>query len=130
MGECAQPVLGMKSCLDVADSFGSWDARMWYVMKKADIKMSEDNVLIPFAEMGVEAREQVKTKDGMQDAKVTRKNHPMVKYAEKFAENFDLIAERKSAVYHLRELAKATVLAKFLIDTKVPLDDFWFTLAN
>jgi len=27
-------------------------------------------------------------------------------------------------------LAKASVMAKFLIDAKVPLDDFWFNLAD
>jgi hypothetical protein len=53
----------------------------------------------------------------------------MVKYAEAFTKNFDLIAERKSVVYHLRELAKASVIAKFLLDSNMDLEECWFTLA-
>jgi len=52
----------------------------------------------------------------------------MVKYAEAFTKNFDLIAERKSVIYHLRELAKASVLAKHLLDAHVALDESWFHL--
>merc|ERR1712050_829250 len=36
---------------------------------------------------------------------------------------------RKSVVYHLRELAKASVMAKFLLDTEVEIDEFWFDYA-
>merc|ERR1719343_354985 len=120
----------MKSCLEKEDNSGLWNARTWYVVKKADIQRSEDNVLVPSVEMGVEAREQIQGKGGLEDAPITRAGHPLVKYAEKFTENFDLIAERKSAIYHLRELAKATLLAKFITDAKVPLDDVWFSLAD
>merc|ERR1719343_505982 len=116
----------MKSCLEKEDNSGLWNARTWYVVKKADIQMSEDNVLVPYVEMGVEAREQIKGKDGLEDAPITRAGHPLVKYAE----NFDLIAERKSSIYHLRELAKATLMAKFITDAKLPLDDLWFSLAD
>eukprot|EP00972_Heterocapsa_arctica_P001654 236940-Heterocapsa_arctica.AAC.1 len=72
---------------------------------------SEDDVLIPFVKMGVEAREQVLKNGNLEDAALTRANHPLVKYAEQFTHNFDLIAERKSVIYHLRELAKASTLA-------------------
>merc|ERR1719482_1061594 len=65
----------------------------------------------------------------LQDAPITRADHPMVKYAESFTKNFDLIAERKSVIYHLRELAKASVLAKHLLDAAVTLDESWFNLA-
>ena len=99
-------------------------------MRKAEIHMSEDDVLVPFVKMGVEAREQ-QVKDGnLEDAPLTRANHPLVKYAEQFTHNFDLIAERKSVIYHLRELAKASVLAKFLVDGGVNLDSTWFDLAE
>merc|ERR1712190_635039 len=54
----------------------------------------------------------------------------MVKYAEAFTRYFDLIAERKSVIYHLRELAKASVLAKFLIGDEIQLDDAWFDLVG
>merc|ERR1712050_140162 len=36
---------------------------------------------------------------------------------------------RKSVVYHLRELAKASVMAKFLLDAEVEIDEFWFDYA-
>jgi hypothetical protein len=81
--------------------------------------------------MGIEAREQVRTQDGfLEDTRITRSNHPLVKYAEAFTHNFDLIAERRSAIFHLRELAKASVLAKFLVEGEVHLEDGWFDLAE
>ena len=83
------------------------------------------------AKMGVEAREQISDrKGGMEDARITRSDHPLVRYAEAFTENFDLIAERKGVIYQLRELAKASVLAKFLMDSQIPMEDFWFSLAD
>merc|ERR1712226_573892 len=80
--------------------------------------------------MGVEAREQQRGQQGLEDAKLTRPDHPLVKYAEEFTRNFDLIAERKSVIFHLRELAKASVLAKYLLDAEVCMDDAWFNLAS
>jgi len=47
-----------------------------------------------------------------------------VKYARDFSKFFDLIAERRSAVFHLRELGKACVLAKFLLETSASLDEW------
>merc|ERR1740130_669631 len=61
---------------------------------------------------------------------ITRPDHPMVKYAEGFTQNFDLIAERKSVIYHLRELAKASVLAKYLLDSHAQLEETWFQLSS
>merc|ERR1719389_1646704 len=80
--------------------------------------------------MAVEAREQVVQGNSLVDKPMTRPDHPMVKYAEAFTKNFDLIAERKSVVYHLRELAKASVMAKFLIDADVAVEEEWFNLAG
>ncbi|CAK0836465.1 unnamed protein product, partial [Prorocentrum cordatum] len=64
------------------------------------------------------------------DARVTRPDHPLAKYAEVFTQKFDLIAERLSVVNQLREVAKASILAKYLIDSGVQLDDSWFNLAS
>merc|ERR1719238_1108322 len=80
--------------------------------------------------MGVEAREQRASAGGLEDAKLTRSDHPLVQYAEEFTKNFELIAERKSVIYHLRELAKASVLAKHLLDAEMPLEESWFQLAD
>merc|ERR1719174_520282 len=133
MGEYEQPVVGMKSCFDYSQEeefFESWSAREWFLVRKAEVHLSEDGVLIPMVKMGVEAREQNCSNGHLVDAPITRQGHPMVKYAESFTKNFDLIAERKSVVYHLRELAKASVLAKFLVDSKTQVEESWFNLAG
>jgi len=133
MGSYEQPVMGMKSCFDYAeaeDTNNAWDAREWFMVKDADVHVSANNVLLPYIRMGVEAREQVVTEKGMQDTAMTRKDHPLVKYAEAFTQNFDLIAERRSAVFHLREAAKASILSKFLLESNVNLEQSWFNLAT
>jgi len=133
MGEYEQPVVGMKSCSDIStvDGPGSeWSAREWFVVNKAAVHLSEDNVLIPYVQMGVEAREQMVGPFGLTDKEITRADHPLVKYAETFTEKFDLIAERKSVVFHLRELAKASILAKHMMEAEVKLGEAWFGLAD
>jgi len=133
MGEYSQPVIGMKSCFDFSEEQGhsaEWRAREWFVVRDAQICMSDDSVLIPRVEMAVEAREQLNGADGIEDAPITRPDHPLVKYADQFSHNFDLIAERKSVVHQLRELAKASVLAKFLVEADVSLKEAWFHLAG
>mmetsp|Transcript_7718 Transcript_7718/g.14271 ORF Transcript_7718/g.14271 Transcript_7718/m.14271 type:complete len:1029 (-) Transcript_7718:124-3210(-) len=134
MGEYEQPVLGMRSVMDFQEDTGyqqqDWHAREWFVVNNAAVQLSKDRSLIPHVIMGVEAREQLYVAGEMQDAKITRPDHPMVQYAELFTHYFDLIAERKSVMYHLRELAKAAVLAKHLTDINVPLEDKWYNLAS
>jgi len=133
MGEYEQPVIGMKSCFDLFSEGGcqdrDWSAREWFVVRQADVSMSEDNVLVPHIRMGVEAREQIMGADGMEDAPLTRPDHPLVKYAKEFTHNFDLIAERRSAIHQLREVARSTVLAKYLLESGVNLEESWFHLA-
>jgi len=136
MGEYAQPVMGMKSCFELLEEEGlkvEWCAREWFVVKKAEVLLSGDGgagVLVPFVQMGVEAREQIRHPDHVEDAPLTRKDHPLVKYADAFTRYFDVIAERKSVIYHIRELAKATVLAKFLVDGNVKLEEAWYDMAG
>jgi len=132
MGEQLQPVVGMKSCLDFSDIDRSdeWKAREWFIVRKAEVQVSEDGILVPCVKMGVEAREQKVTTYGLEDSRITRPDHPLVKYAEEFTHNFDLIAERKSVIYHLRELAKASVLAKYLLEAGAGMDELLFGLAE
>jgi hypothetical protein len=128
MGEYEQPVVGMKSVFDhssTEEDKNGWKAREWFVVRKADIMLSEDKVLVPHVKMGVEAREQAKGEQGLEDSVLTRPDHPCVKYAEAFTHHFDLIAERKSSIFHLRELAKASVLAKFMLDSGISLEEAW-----
>lgn len=130
MGEHQQPVVGMQSCLDFIKDAGCnnpWTAREWYYVREAEVRRLQNGALVPVVSMGVEAREQVILTDGdLDDAPVTSSEHPLVKYAEEFTRNFDLIAERRSVVFHLRELAKAAVLAKFLGEAEVSLGQVWF----
>jgi len=133
LGEYDMPVLGMLSVFDwseMKERNKAWAGREWFVVRKAEVRTAEDNTLIPHVRMGVEAREQVVTKKGMEDAPVTLPNHPLKKFADAFTKNFDLIAERKSVVFHLRELAKASVMAKYLVDSKARLDPAWYKLAD
>ena len=121
-----QPVIGMPSCWDFDWKGLDWRGREWFVVNDAKVLVSESNLLLPKVVMGVEAREQIaNSKKQLVDAPVTSKEHPLVKYAEVFTRNFDLIAERRSVVYQLREVSRAAIVAKFLVDNKVVLDDFW-----
>mmetsp|Transcript_54458 Transcript_54458/g.153357 ORF Transcript_54458/g.153357 Transcript_54458/m.153357 type:complete len:673 (-) Transcript_54458:122-2140(-) len=134
MGRHRQPVVGMKSCLDhLLEEGGSpadWHAREWFVVNEAEILLvasgPDGDALVPSIRMGVEAREQARGENGLEDVPVTRPDHPLVKYAEAFTRYFDLIAERTSVIYHLRELAKASALSKYLLEDGVQLDDSWF----
>jgi len=130
MGEHAQPVTGMRSCMDLSEEHGlggDWRAREWYVVKKADVSLAPGNAIRPHVQMGIEARQLVEGRHGLEDARITSAEHPLVRYADAFTHYFDLIAERKSAVYHLRELAKTSVLAKLLLeDSDLKLEDVWF----
>jgi len=132
MGEYDQPVVGMKSCFDFSEmeTPSKWCARQWFVVRKAEVQICDSDVLLPYVKMGVEAREQVANSNTLEDKMITRPDHPMVKYAEGFTQNFDLIAERKSVIYHLRELAKASVLAKYLLDSHAQLEETWFQLSS
>merc|ERR1719446_1839245 len=133
MGEYDQPVVGMKSCLDyhmLEETPTAWRAREWFMVRKAEVHISDMNVLRPYVKMGVEARQQTLNGNSIEDKTISRPDHPMVMYAEAFTKNFDLIAERKSVIFHLRELAKASVIAKFLLDADVELDEGWFGLVS
>ena len=106
-----------------------WSGREWFVVRKAEVRM-DGGALIPVVRLGVEAREQVMTSKGLEDAAVTSPQHPLKKFADAFTRNFDLIAERKSVVFHLRELAKASTMAKYLVDAKIRIDNSWYQLAD
>jgi len=124
MGEGSQPVLGMHDCFHYADSSSEpqeWSAREWFVVRKAELLVSDDGVLVPCVKLGVQAREQYLGPDGLEDAPVTSPEHPLVRYAQAFTDNFDLIAERRSVIHRLREVAKASVIAKFLDEASVAL---------
>lgn len=134
LGEYEMPVAGMLSVFDwseLSDKERTWAGREWFVVRKAEVRLAQDKTLVPFVKMGVEAREQVVTKKGLEDAPVTASTHPLKKFADSFSRHFDLIAERKSVVFHLRELAKASVMAKYLVDSHVHVvDPQWHRIAD
>jgi len=55
---------------------------------------------------------------------------PARKFADNFTKHFDLIAERQSVIFHLRELAKASVMAKFIVDSGTTVPPEWWRLAD
>eukprot|EP00434_Breviolum_minutum_P009356 symbB.v1.2.008245.t1/scaffold515.1/size193321/7 len=135
LGEYTMPVAGMMSVFDFSEVSATerdrnWSGREWFVVRKAEVRMSVDRTLVPFVKMGVEAREQILTNKGLEDAPVTAATHPLKKFADAFTRNFDLVAERKSVVFHLRELAKASVMAKYLIDSNIRVSSSWYQLAD
>lgn len=132
LGEYTMPVVGMPSVFDVADQTGAenWSGREWFVVKQAEIRIAEDKTLIPHVRMGVEAREQILVKGQLEDAPITSPNSPLKRFAEAFTRNYDVVAERKSVIFHLRELAKASVMAKFIVDSKTQVDPFWYAVAD
>jgi len=133
MGEHSMPVMGMMSVFDWSEADnvkGGWTGREWFVVNKAEVKLASDNTLIPSVKMGVEARTQVRRNGGLEDAAITSKNHPLRKFAESFSKNFDLIAERKHVIFQLRELAKASAMAKFLVDSATTVPQEWWQLAD
>eukprot|EP00930_Biecheleria_cincta_P018205 TRINITY_DN14262_c0_g1_i1.p1 TRINITY_DN14262_c0_g1~~TRINITY_DN14262_c0_g1_i1.p1 ORF type:complete len:1026 (+),score=214.71 TRINITY_DN14262_c0_g1_i1:23-3100(+) len=134
LGEYTMPVVGMRSVFDwvemIEPNDKEWAGREWFVVKNAEIRTTEDKTLIPHVKMGVEAREQKVTNSRLEDKPVTCPNHPLKRFADNFTRNFDLIAERKSVIFHLRELAKASVMAKFLVDSGARLDRRWHEVAD
>eukprot|EP00435_Cladocopium_sp_Y103_P007139 s2202_g2.t1 len=141
LGEYTMPVAGMMSVFDWSEVSSTerdrnWSGREWFVVRKAEVRMSVDQTLVPVVKMGVEAREQILTKTGLEDAAVTAATHPLKnlgcieKFADAFTRNFDLVAERKSVVFHLRELAKASVMAKYLVDSNIRVSSSWYQLAD
>ena len=70
------------------------------------------------------------TAAGLDDKTVTSSDHPCKKFADAFMSNLDLIAERKSVVFHLRELARASVMPKFLEEAEAKIQKSWYKLAD
>lgn len=129
MGECDQPIVGMMSCFDHASTqwdAEEWTAREWFVVRYAEVQVDSGGALTPCVQLGVEAKEQVRVGCSLEDAAMTRPDHPLVRYANDFSENFEVIAERKSVMHSLREVAKAVVIAKFLLECGVHVQPAWF----
>ena len=80
MGEHAQPVLGMKSCHEYSDEDRgetNWYALEWFVARKAEVQMSEDNAMLPNVKDGSRGQGAVPGENGFEDVETTRANHPL-----------------------------------------------------
>ena len=59
-----------------------WRAREWFVVRKAHIQRTEDEVLTPYLKMGVEARKQVLGAEGLDHKPRPRADHPLAMHAQ------------------------------------------------
>mmetsp|Transcript_11154 Transcript_11154/g.25333 ORF Transcript_11154/g.25333 Transcript_11154/m.25333 type:complete len:668 (-) Transcript_11154:37-2040(-) len=92
-------------------------ARQWFVIRKGWVTVSRDGAIVPHCEMGVEARRLVPGSKGYEDAAYTDPSEPMVRMAAAISEGFTWVAEQLPVVGELLSLAKALVLARFLLET-------------
>jgi hypothetical protein len=91
-------------------------ARQWFVVRRAGITVAADGALVPFCEMGVEARRLVPSATGYTDAAHTDPREPMVQMARAVTERFADVARRLPVVNELLELTKAIVIARYLLE--------------
>mmetsp|Transcript_2490 Transcript_2490/g.5448 ORF Transcript_2490/g.5448 Transcript_2490/m.5448 type:complete len:528 (+) Transcript_2490:80-1663(+) len=132
MGEAKQPVEGLQSCMDQLPpgSDWQWHGRVWFVVKHAEVIKHANGLIVPEVKLGVETREQKVLANGqlVDSEDPLDPSHPLSRYATAFTECFDLIAERRSVFFQLRELARASVMAKYLLSADVAIEDRWFDL--
>lgn len=92
-------------------------ARQWFVVRRVDVTVASDGVLLPRCEMGVDARKLVACSTGYRDAPYTDPHDPAASMARFFTQHFAEVARRIPVVGELIELTKAITIAKFLIQS-------------
>lgn len=97
-------------------------ARQWFVVREASVDVSQDGFLIPRVTMGVECREIMNSPTGVKDAPSTDPTSHFVKHAQKVTEHFSEIARRIPVIAELIEVARATILARYLIEKGAKVD--------
>eukprot|EP00929_Paragymnodinium_shiwhaense_P031039 TRINITY_DN17478_c0_g1_i1.p1 TRINITY_DN17478_c0_g1~~TRINITY_DN17478_c0_g1_i1.p1 ORF type:complete len:700 (-),score=131.53 TRINITY_DN17478_c0_g1_i1:449-2521(-) len=113
---------GDRSLPGLPDLFSDWDAseptaaRKWFVVRNACVKVSADGVVVPYVEMGVEARKLVPSANGYVDAPYTDDREPSVQIAKAISERFNEVAARFGSVGELVAVAKAMIVARFLLE--------------
>lgn len=114
---------GLPSLFDEAPNAAEAQAaRQWFVVQKAWIDQSSDGALVPQVKMGVEARRLVMGADGYKDADVTDRNDPAVRHARAFTERMAEACEQMPVIRELMEIARASVLARYLLEKGAKLD--------
>lgn len=94
---------------------GERAGRQWFVIRQATVTETDDGVLVPHVKMGVEARRLMLCAEGYRDAEHTDANDPFVQQARAITAHFKDVASQLKAVGELVALAKAMVVAKYLL---------------
>eukprot|EP00419_Tripos_fusus_P006339 CAMPEP_0172682672 /NCGR_PEP_ID=MMETSP1074-20121228/18329_1 /TAXON_ID=2916 /ORGANISM="Ceratium fusus, Strain PA161109" /LENGTH=399 /DNA_ID=CAMNT_0013501389 /DNA_START=768 /DNA_END=1967 /DNA_ORIENTATION=+ len=117
LGERALPLLPdvLSNPTTEATESGERAARQWFVIRRATVTMTNDGVLVPHVEMGVEARRLVLCAEGYKDAEHTDANDPFVQQARTITAHFKDVASQLQAVGELEALAKSMVVARYLL---------------
>lgn len=97
-------------------------SRQWFVVNQASVGVAKDGVLLPKVEMGVEARQLELGPKGYTDAPSTDPKEPSVVMAKEVTRLFPEIAARVPVVNELVEVARASLLARFLLEKGVRVD--------
>eukprot|EP00397_Hematodinium_sp_SG-2012_P006756 GEMP01006792.1.p1 GENE.GEMP01006792.1~~GEMP01006792.1.p1 ORF type:complete len:483 (+),score=80.92 GEMP01006792.1:388-1836(+) len=121
-GEIAIPGLDLLSADSNSIDEMPFMGREWFVVREATVDVTQDGFLIPRVKMGVECREIVDSPDGIKDAPYTDANSRFVKHAKKVTEHFYEIAQHIPVIAELLEVAKATVLARYLVRKGAKVD--------
>jgi len=98
-------------------------ARQWFVIRRAGVTIAADGALVPYCELGVEARQLVPSERGFVDAEQTDPRDSMVRMAKAISDHFTEVAQQLPAVAELVQLARATVLARCLLESGCACDE-------
>lgn len=98
-------------------------ARQWFVIRRAGVTIAADGALVPHCELGVDARQLVPGEKGYVDAVHTDPRDSMVRMAKAISEHFSEVAAELPAVAELMHLARATVLARCLLENGCSCDE-------
>lgn len=98
-------------------------ARQWFTVRQASISITDDGAIVPHVKMGVEARRLTAGPTGYTDAPYTDPEDPMAKQAAAVTEHFDEVTAHVPVAAQLVELARAMVLAVYLLRRGYRCDD-------
>lgn len=101
---------------DASESKGNKAARQWFVIRRAGVTVAADGVLVPFCELGVESRRLVQSETGYRDAVDTDPTDSMCVWAQYVSARFAQVAGEVPVIGELVSLAKATTLARYLLE--------------
>jgi len=91
-------------------------ARQWFVIRDSDVTVAADGALIPYCQMGVDCRRLVPSAKGYVDADYTDPREPSVQIAAAVSKHFAEVASQVAVVNELMAVAKATIVARFLLE--------------